>query len=246
MQQPFEPIEAVTVSVGYGDFLKVTLPRNLPLFDRMIVVTSPDDMVTREVCRRHSVQTVVTDEHDRDGEFSKGRLINKGLDQLLNKGWVVHVDADILLPQRFRQVVQTAHLDPAALYGCDRVMVRTHAQWVKLRDSGFLHHDYHCRVNFPEGFDTGARWADDVHGYCPIGFFQMWHHDSHIYRGHHHRRYPCGGHDAARGDVQFAIQWDRRKRHLLPEVIAVHLESQKAALGANWKGRTTPPFEAAH
>ncbi len=60
--------------------------------------------------------------------------------------------------------------------------------------------------------------------------------------GHHLRRYPTHHGDAARTDVQFALQWDRRYRQLLPEVIVLHLESERAAQGANWKGRTTRPF----
>ncbi len=56
------------------------------------------------------------------------------------------------------------------------------------------------------------------------------------------RRYPLHHGDAARTDVQFALQWDRRHRQLLPEVIVLHLESEPAEQGANWKGRTTRPF----
>ena len=60
--------------------------------------------------------------------------------------------------------------------------------------------------------------------------------------GYHLRHYPLQHGDAARTDVQFALQWDRRNRQILPEVIVLHLESEASALGANWKGRTTPRF----
>jgi hypothetical protein len=40
----------------------------------------------------------------------------------------------------------------------------------------------------------------------------------------------------------FAVQWARQHRQLLPELFAVHLESERVAMGANWKGRTTRPF----
>ena len=51
-------VEAVTVSIGFADFLKVTLPHNLPLFDRIVVVTSPDDVPTRELCRKLGIKMV--------------------------------------------------------------------------------------------------------------------------------------------------------------------------------------------
>jgi hypothetical protein len=105
-----------------------------------------------------------------------------------------------------------------------------------------MHHDYHCRVNFPRDYHIGTRWVHPNYGYVPIGYCQLWHCDASEWRGVKHRRYPERHNDASRCDVQFALQWDRRHRVHLPEVIAVHLESQEAKLGANWKGRTTVKF----
>ena len=44
-------IEAITVCVGYGDFLAATLPENLPLIDDLVVITTAEDEETRAVCR---------------------------------------------------------------------------------------------------------------------------------------------------------------------------------------------------
>ena len=60
--------------------------------------------------------------------------------------------------------------------------------------------------------------------------------------GYHQRIYPIAHADAAHSDVQFALQWDRRFRQILPEVIVLHLDSGDSAMGANWSGRTTPRF----
>ena len=49
-------------------------------------------------------------------------------------------------------------------------------------------------------------------------------------------------HDATHDDVAHAIQWARRDRVLIPELIVAHLESEPAKLGANWDGRKTKPF----
>jgi len=51
-----------------------------------------------------------------------------------------------------------------------------------------------------------------------------------------------GHSDAGRGDFSFATQWPRAKRHLLPEILAVHLEAERVPNGMNWKGRRSKPF----
>jgi len=127
-------------------------------------------------------------------------------------------------------------------YGFDRVMCRSWEDWRKLRDSGYLQHDYHCRCNFPSGYDVGTRWVSPIHSWVPIGFAQLFHGSADTPHGFHQKAYPHWHNSASRSDVQFSLQWDRRKRILLPEVIVLHLESEPSALGANWKGRTTPRF----
>ncbi len=42
--------------------------------------------------------------------------------------------------------------------------------------------------------------------------------------------------------MQFGLLWDRRKRALLPEAVAVHLESEAAPMGVNWCGRRSRRF----
>jgi hypothetical protein len=74
-------------------------------------------------------------------------------------------------------------------------------------------------------------------GYVPIGFFQMWNGGSLP-----ERRYPLNQGSAEHGDLLHAIQWPASKRRILPEIIAVHLESEPSRMGANWKGRATPRF----
>lgn len=244
-----ECLEAVTVCVGYGDFLAHTAPVNAHIFDRWLIVTTPDDEVTREVCRKHSLPTLLTEDGRGDagdgGTFKKGRMIERGLRLLSADGWRVHMDADIALPSRTRHLLQAAEIRHDKIYGCDRVMCQSWEQWVQILASGYLthnHHDYHNRVRWPEGVKPGARWADLETGYVPIGFFQMWNGRADLWKGARIRPYPTKHNDACRTDVQHGLQWDRPDRELLPELIAVHLESHPAAMGANWRGRTTRWF----
>jgi hypothetical protein len=165
---------------------------------------------------------------------------------LAHDDWVLHLDADIVLPPHTRHTLRAADLDPQSIYGCDRIMVKGYDRWQRLKASGFLERvsrSYHHNVCFPGGFEVGARWADPLHGYVPIGFFQLFHRDASLYRGVRTRRYPGYGHsDAARTDVQFGLLWDRPRRGLVPELVVLHLESESAGVGANWSGRTTGPF----
>jgi hypothetical protein len=240
---PALKIEAITICVGYGDFLKETARLNHPLVDELLVVTSPDDHATRGVCKELSIRHVVSEDYRRDGPFNKARLIQRAIDQIGAHDWILHLDADVVLPRGFRQYVEWAHLDERTIYGADRCNVIGWEAWRTIRDDGgWDNHRYGCVQRFLTGSAVGGRHVPSSHGYVPIGFFQLWHGSAMIDRGFHLRRYPLHHGDAARTDVQFALQWDRRHRQLLPEVIVLHLESEPAAQGANWKGRTTRPF----
>ncbi len=238
-------VEALTVCVGYADFLAETAKYNAPLLDRWVIVTTPEDEATREVCRRYSLECALSRTCYRRGDdFGKGRMVSRGMHLLGSSGWRLHMDADIVLPSHFRHALVRAELNEEAIYGCDRIMVRTWQQWQKLLASGWLNHqaDYHYRVNFPEGYSVGTRWANSREGWVPIGFLQLWHCGSDQWHGIRHRQYPVDHNDAARGDVQFGMLWDRRERVFLPEMVVAHLESEPCATGANWKGRKTKRF----
>jgi hypothetical protein len=232
-------IEAVVVCVDYADFLSETLPHNLPHFDRTLVITAPHDVETQELCRRLSVPYYATNVFYKDGDkFNKARGIDFGLSYLRWNDWVVHLDADVYLPPMTRNVLEWRRLDPESIYGVDRVNCVGYEAWKAFAAERHLGHDFMCRVKVPGG--GGMPLLDRIAireygGYIPIGYFQMWH-------GSHGRRYPIAKGDAEHTDVLHAIQWDEGHRHLIPEIIAVHLMSEPAPLGANWKGRTTARF----
>lgn len=237
------PIEAVSVCVGYADFLQAIAPYNRPLLDRWIVVTTPDDEETRSVCRTHSIECLTTEEHTRDGPFSKGRLIDRGFALLGGHGWMLHLDADIALPHDMHQVLEDAHLHEECIHGCDRFNVMGWDAWQRVRAAGLW-----CRqgpwmveMNRPD-CTVGARVANLGHGYSPIGFFSLWHGDAATWRSFPTRRYPTHHGTAARTDVQHSLQWDRRRRIHIPELVVWHLESEPCPMGANWKGRKTQRF----
>lgn len=231
-------LEAVVVCDKYSDFLAHSLPDNRILFDRLVVVTSHEDKETQRVCEYWHVQCIKTDVlNSRKGQFCKGAGINVGLEALDKDGWVVHMDADIVLPPLTRKLIQLCDLDPAVLYGCDRFMVKSFDEWMKFRCQPRLQHENESWIHMTE-FPLGVRVAiHNYGGYIPIGFFQMWHPAASGIS-----TYPEGHTTAAREDSAFTLSWPRAKRALVPEIVAYHLESENAPMAANWAGRKTKAF----
>jgi hypothetical protein len=232
-------LEGVTVSVNYADFLEETLSHNLAHFDEFAVVTAADDRATQAVCDRHGVICVKSDVHREDplDRFNKGLMINLGLAHLRNRGWLMHLDADIVLPDRLRFMFNKSRLDEDCLYGADRVHVVGRRNWEAVQRSASYRRQYRYRyLVSPPGDRLGSRLIHNEYGYCPLGCFQLWH------SRHRDRRYHFAQGSAEHSDVLFALQWPAARRILLPGVFVYHLESEPARIGANWNGRVTRPF----
>lgn len=240
-------LEAITVCVNYSDFLAEVIPFNRSHFDRWLIVTTPEDIATRDLCRNQSLECITTrDFYRNNAKFDKAKGVDKGMQCLSHADWVLHIDADMILPSHFRESLEDADLDKNCIYGADRFVIKGWDKWQRLKNSGYFHkysRGGHHYVSFPENFPVGARWADTVQGYVPIGAFQLVNGESTIWQGLRQKRYaPYGHNDAARTDIQFGLQWDRRERLILPEVVCGHLESDDNKTGKNWEGRKTLPF----
>lgn len=229
-------LEAVIVCKDYSDFLEQTLPENLKVLDRVVVVTHPDDKGTQRLCNRYGVDCIETEVMHDDGDaLNKGRMINLGLSHLRHSDWLLHLDADILLPHRFRDMLSRAHLKSTNIYGADRLNVLNYENWVKFRHKTVPQHQWRFMVTPNAEFPLGARLVHMEYGYVPCGYFQLWHSSL-------KRRYPVVTGSAEHSDVMFGIQWPREKRILLPEFFVYHLESEECEMGKNWRGRKTKHF----
>jgi len=115
--------------------------------------------------------------------------------------------------------------------------------WAKYLKSPKLIHDKWIFVHL-NAFPIASRVADyNGDGYAPIGYFQMWHPSA-----SRTTLYPQEHGQADRTDMIFAKGWPRGLRELIPEVVAIHLDSDNATMsqmGRNWKGRKTSPFSYA-
>jgi glycosyltransferase involved in cell wall biosynthesis len=236
-------IECVQICVNYSDFLATTLVHNKYIFDKIVVVTSDKDKDTADVCEYFHIQCVKTNIFEK--EFNKGKAINLGLSHLDRDGWVVHMDGDIVLPPRARYLFEIAKPREDTLYGINRVMCPSYEAWLEFVAKPVLSHgcDIYIHQNqFPMGTAIGklTKHPNDPSdlGWIPLGFFQMWYEG-----GKEKRTYSESHKDFARSDMDFAYQWARDRRALIPEVIGIHLQTDDASkMGINWSGRATKRF----
>ena len=242
-------LEGVIICCGYADFLAQTLPENKNFFDYLVVVTDTKDQATKDLCEFHHVHCVQTDVFYENGDpFNKGKGINEGLKILKKDGWVLQLDADIYLPPLTKMILNNCDknggFDPKAIYGTDRMMCQSYDEWIKFKANPFLTHQgwiYVYTTVFPMGVRIAKfHTSDYTTGYLPIGFFQMWNpKGSGVYI------YPDEHGNADRTDLLMAQKFTKGFRHLIPEIVPIHLESEPlsvAQMGANWNGRKTRIF----
>jgi hypothetical protein len=234
-------IEVVIVCVGFDEILDITLTYNHGHFDTVIVVTTHADQATHAVANKHGAILVQSDLFYKNGrKFNKGAAINAGFNRFQYYGWRMVLDADILLPATFRRLLLNhTHLDTNSIYGADRVDIVGPAELRRLQAAlaATPQHSWNAFVNPTHPRPASPRYLDRLHGYVPIGFFQLWHATC-------QKEYPWSLGTAAHDDVAFATQWPENSRRLLPSMFCYHLCAEEPKLGENWEGRRQPRFSA--
>jgi hypothetical protein len=237
-------LTALTVCVGYSDFLCWTITENKHLFDQWIIVTDTKDTKTKELCDNHNVMCIQTDVFYENGSiFNKYAGINEGLKHVDKNSWILFLDGDIVLHGLTKYILEKLPLDEKNIYGIDRVNCIGLENWLNYiakRDAVFQNWLLHT-----SGMPLGARL---VHyfgeardegiflGWRPLGFFQLCHMSAFDH-------YPQKTIGADHCDLEFVRNWKRENRVLIPELIGIHLESEGAYKGVNWYGRKSLPFE---
>jgi hypothetical protein len=165
------------------------------------------------------------------------------LSQLENKGWVMHLDADIYLPPLTRHILENIPLETHKIYGADRLMCPSYEKWAEFLNDPQKIQEGWVYIHM-DAFPIGVRIAEYNNknaGYEPIGYFQLWNP-----KGSGVFNYPTQHDYCDRTDVLFCKKFTRQNRELLPEIIVIHLESEGLSvdsMGKNWKGRKTKLFK---
>lgn len=157
-------LDAILTCVNYDDYLQITLPENIVHFDNFVIVTDKEDLATQHLAEKYGATCVIRkDTKVFDANGTKGKAINDGLQVISPTDWVVHLDADIILPEDFRTALTQLNLDKNTLYWTLRKQPATRQQFSEYLQDKITIHDWEG-VN-PEG--SPARWVG------PFGYFQM-------------------------------------------------------------------------
>jgi hypothetical protein len=223
-------LEGLTVCVNYADYLSIALTRNLCHFDRFIVVTVADDLETQFACSAANVEVVITHRlHHNAAVFNKGCALNDGLAKLSRTGWIALLDADIVLPANFRQVVLGIKDQTEILFSCKRRICTSYSAWKRYGEAG----------DFDRFMETkGDQMLFRAFGPAATGYLAVFSCAASALNA----RWPwCNERfvDASRVDVDFAGLWGTT-RQWLPFPV-VHL----GEVGVNWRGRRSDPFFSA-
>lgn len=227
-------LEAVTVCVGFSDLLSVTMPFNKSIIDNWIIVTSEEDVETQKLCNCYNIKCIISNEMYENGDiFNKGKAINLGFDQFNLKGYCLQLDSDIILVPGLKKLLSYMDLEEDCLYGVDRIDLtgREEVMEAILR----MKDQYSDYVFVQEQMPISTRMYHNEMGYCPIGFFQLFHNSKMI-------PYPMIHKTAARSDILFMLNWAKNKRRLFPGCFVYHIKTEEAPMGIDWNGRTTKPL----
>lgn len=234
-------IEGVTVCVDYADFARHALPANNQHFDAYTVVSAPDDFETQALCNDLDIPCVLTAILRPYDGVAKAKAINLGIgEQYESDRWIALVDADTVLPVHTRHVLERIGLEKPCLYGIDREGM-TLGPWTRRG------------VPRPEGaiiaqapFGVWRVGHEDMGGWWPLGYFQMWHPQTTGIFHYPQNLSPVAIAGGRTTDREFAALWARDRRRFIPELIAAHLlshDARRRGRRVNWRGRVTARFD---
>lgn len=204
-------LRAICVCSGFADLLAHSLSRWHTGCDRLVVVTSKGDKDTQELCRKHNVQTHVTDIFFANGApFNKAAGMSEAVMKFkLREGadWLLTFDADMVPPENWREILEKYTLIPGMLYGSRRYQNPENARPTLDR-----------RRLMPQ------HWV--------IGFFTLFHASDRALPPMSDPLFPIHYPHAGNYDTEFSFRWNRQEHIILP-LDLIHMGEERA----NWMGR---------
>jgi GTP:adenosylcobinamide-phosphate guanylyltransferase len=167
-----QKLDIIIVSVKYNDFLILTLKENSKIFSNITVISSPDDFLCHKICEKFEVKCLITDVMYQNGNsFNKGKAINEGIKSIQNPGFILILDADIIVSNP----INLKSLDKDIMYSTGRWITTTYEEYKDFqsglninkieyesnRGLGFFQLFYFDNQFYPENFDD-AGWSDLV------------------------------------------------------------------------------------
>lgn len=218
-----ERLTAITVCIDYADYLEA-ISDNRNHFDRWIIVTSASDYATIAVCQRHDLEfitpTCASDtESPFDAAYNKGATINAALSLVPDGEWVLLLDSDVFLPNKFRSRLALRTLFKSAIYG-----LSGRRTVLSLREFQAIKGRYPWKM-----LERGERY---VMGYCQL-FHKGTKASAYPIRSTIPGAKPSGMYDDLVFQHYFTIG-----NHRTVGLQCIHV----GASATNWHGRITPQF----
>jgi hypothetical protein len=111
-------LDVIIVSVNYNDYLSLTLIENTKIFDNITVVTSSEDILCQELCKKFGVNCITSKDILKDGLINKSIGLNKGIKSLNNPDWILVLDADIVVKDKIN------------IEGLNKNTLYTNSRWI--------------------------------------------------------------------------------------------------------------------
>lgn len=246
-------LEAVTVCIGFSDYL-INIIASFPFhFDRFVVVTHESDERTIKVCRIFGFEFVLTTRvyDSGPGTFNKGKAINDGLAVLDRSEWCMHVDADMWLNQRFRRqldkLITSGKVTPDKLWGCPRYVCPTYKEYLLYLFNQEEMEEDMARGTFRPGWRHQHHRRRGNNG--SKGYLQLWHWSNPALA--EKPWYPEDYDYCGKSDKMFYKKFEPNVG-CLEGICPVELnadykdtpDERFKAHGPDWHGRTSKPFGA--
>jgi hypothetical protein len=180
-----------------------------------MVVTSPADTATQQICEHLGVRTHVTNAfYEKGAKFNKGKAMEEAFEAYGRTGWMLILDADIIIPKTLEYLRE---LRSGFLYGTYRKVLKDPTQWNPEYDPRRLRRERESEIpGFFQYFDCSD----------PVLSKRPWYDTTFAH---------AGG-----GDSYFQTLWSpSHKVKINTDVI--HLGPRDA----NWYGRATPRIDGA-
>jgi GTP:adenosylcobinamide-phosphate guanylyltransferase len=166
-----------------SEYLEYTLETNRKFFDHFYVLTSPEDIKTKELCEKYNAIVIeYSDFFINNYKFNKsGGILHaqKILHVKYRKDWILLLDVDIILTDELMYTISKNIMNKKYLYGVKRYDVWTKDELINKEKKRL----YKC--NF-------------------VGFFQLYHNKKYYY--------PTYSHNASQCDMNFMKNFKYKKK----------------------------------
>lgn len=232
-------MKGILVCVDYWDILNLTLPRNAPHFDELMIVTAneqyPQQYMPDTLPRNVSLYR--TDAFWRKGaSFNKGLAIEEAFNALGRTGWIVVLDADIVLPPPLS--LHWVELGPSRAGLAEGIW--SNVTEVQYAEAGNLYNPPRRMLENPAAYREDLDWKTlplriEYPGEYP-GYFQQFHASDPVLA----KRpwYATNWRHAGGCDTDFHKRWPKERKHCLNFEV-LHL----GPTNVNWCGRVTPHLD---